>query len=149
MEQPEEKSMEWPQIFVYGTLRNGSCHPLALALRRASRPVRAAWLWGSLYDLGDYPGLRIFSETEAEGQGGTKVYGDLFAVEPHLWPALLTQLDAYEGCDSRLPQPWEYVRVRASVCAQGQWVEAWVYQYQWPLQPDQRMASGEWGLGLG
>ncbi len=76
-------------LFVYGTLMAGECNadriPDGLVLRRRTARVR-----GVLVDLGRYPALRL------DGSGGD-VIGEPLQFSPAPAPALLAELDAFEG----------------------------------------------------
>jgi gamma-glutamylcyclotransferase (GGCT)/AIG2-like uncharacterized protein YtfP len=76
------------RLFVYGTLMAGECNadqiPDHLVRRR-----RAAWLRGSLVDLGRYPALRL--------DDGGVVVGELLELAAGGANDLLQRLDAFEG----------------------------------------------------
>ena len=59
-------------LFVYGTLRRQSPHPMARYLARHARYVGTARVAGRLYDLGPYPGMLPAAEAD------DFVHGDLF-----------------------------------------------------------------------
>jgi gamma-glutamylcyclotransferase (GGCT)/AIG2-like uncharacterized protein YtfP len=76
-------------LFVYGTLRPASRHPMAHRLRASAKPLGTGTARGTLYDFGYYPGA-----TFGPGERG-RVVGEVFAV-----PAasrLNSELDYYEG----------------------------------------------------
>lgn len=101
----------WPAIhvFVYGTLRRGEqrdinrLEPAPLWLGRAA-------LAGVLYDLGDYPGLRLdTASAEATATALQRVAGEVYAISPELERVL----DEIEGVSA---QPGaEYVRRHVTV----------------------------------
>ncbi|ODR94945.1 hypothetical protein AUC70_03960 [Methyloceanibacter stevinii] len=85
-------------IFVYGTLRQGSNHPMARRLSAQARYVGQARANGRLYDMGWYPAA-MFDESAP-----TRIIGDVFALPPG--ERLLAELDAYEHGDpnyARIP----------------------------------------------
>lgn len=86
---------------------------------------------GTLYDLGDYPGL-------ITGGPGT-VHGQLF-LPPD--PMLLAELDAFELHDPFNPEASEYVRVQVTMLDSG--VEAWVYAYNLDVGQAPVISSGSW-----
>lgn len=101
-------------IFVYGTLRSESDHPMAQRLRMQARFVGKGSAPGLLYDLGAYPAA-VFSGSQTR-----RIIGDVFAFKRG--GKLLEELDAYEGTDplyERLP-----LEVRL---VDGGTVEAWTY----------------------
>lgn len=76
-------------LFVYGTLRAGSVHPMANRLRAGAKLVGRGSTPGLLYDFGSYPGA-VFAPAERH-----RVIGDVF--ELRAGPRLLADLDKYEG----------------------------------------------------
>jgi gamma-glutamylcyclotransferase (GGCT)/AIG2-like uncharacterized protein YtfP len=79
-------------LFVYGTLRSESPHPMARRLRSGAKLIGKASAAGALYDLGYYPGA-----TFAPGHK-TRVLGEVFIV--HSASRLKTALDLYEGAET-------------------------------------------------
>jgi len=101
-------------IFVYGTLRSESDHPMARRLCARARLVGKGSVPGRLYDLGWYPAA-MFDEGEKR-----RIVGDVFALKPG--SRLLAELDAYEAGDPN------YARVPLQVkLADGGTVTAWAY----------------------
>lgn len=101
-------------IFVYGTLRSESDHPMARQLRAKARFVGKGSAPGRLYDLGAYPAA-MFDPNEKR-----RIIGDVFALIPNAH--LLAELDAYEGTDPDYERAALYVKL-----AKGGAVEAWAY----------------------
>lgn len=108
-------------LFVYGTLRRRSAHPMARWLRLNSDFVGEAQVAGELIDLGSYPGLVSTRHPKKT------VPGDLFRL--HSPEAALKRLDRYEGCAPGFRMPTEYVRELAEVSVQGEKQRAWLYRY--------------------
>ena len=101
-------------IFVYGTLRAESDHPMARRLSARARHVGKGSVRGRLYDLGWYPAA-MFDESEKR-----HILGDVFALKPG--GKLLAELDAYEAGDPN------YERVPLQVTLlDGGTVTAWAY----------------------
>jgi gamma-glutamylcyclotransferase (GGCT)/AIG2-like uncharacterized protein YtfP len=123
-------------LFVYGTLRHDSGHPMARSLASATRFLGRASVAGRLYDLGPYPGM-----TTAEPPD--RAWGHL--LEMHNPLATLEQLDAYEGCPCGEPIPALFQRRLMRVVAEsGQTLTAWVYTYHGEVNEKNRLASGEY-----
>jgi gamma-glutamylcyclotransferase (GGCT)/AIG2-like uncharacterized protein YtfP len=103
-------------IFVYGTLRPGSGHPMARRLRAQARHVGKGNLPGRLYDMGWYPaGIHDHAEKR-------RIVGDVYALKPD--SRLLAELDTYEAIGVY------YKRVPVNVkLATGGTVQAWAYLY--------------------
>jgi gamma-glutamylcyclotransferase (GGCT)/AIG2-like uncharacterized protein YtfP len=78
-------------LFVYGTLRSESPHPMARRLRSGSKLLGKGSAAGTLYDLGYYPGATFAPEAKM------RVIGEVFAVHPH--SPLKAALDIYEGAE--------------------------------------------------
>ncbi len=76
-------------LFVYGTLRSASRHPMAHRLRAGAKPLGTGTARGTLYDFGYYPGA-----TFGPGERG-RVLGEVFAVPKA--SRLIAELDHYEG----------------------------------------------------
>lgn len=122
-------------LFVYGTLKRVTGHPMARRLQSQSEYVGQASLQGRLYGLGSYPGLVLC------GKAGSKVHGEVVRLSNP--ERCFPWLDEYEGCSSRYPEPWEFKRVIVPVLlASGMPVEAWVYFYQGPVSPARQIPDG-------
>ncbi len=99
-------------LFVYGTLKR-SAAGMPHALLRGARLVSSASMSGSLYDLGEYPGVDRRSATSR------RVFGELYVL-PDQGAATLRALDRYEGA--------EFVRQRVFVTLRdGRRRAAWTY----------------------
>lgn len=122
------------RLFVYGTLRRGSRHPLAGQLAAKARHLGEARYNGRLYRITHYPGA-VPSSTPDEW-----VFGDLFELTD---TDLLVALDRYEGCGPTDPQPTQYVRQLQTVAlADGTTAETWMYVYNRPVETRERIKSG-------
>ena len=106
-------------IFVYGTLRSESDHPMARRLCAQARLVGKGAAPGRLYDMGWYPAA-MFDKSEKR-----QIIGDVFALRPG--SRLLAELDGYEAGDPN------YVREILEVTlADGRKVMAWAYGVKQP-----------------
>jgi len=131
-------------LFVYGSLRPGwkvsKDIPGATIARRAlqlqARHLGSAQVNGQLYDLGDYPGLRL-------EDSGHQTIGDLYEI---LDLSLLTTLDRYEGCDLLSPTPHEYRRIQVMLESKDIPFPHPVWVYEWILEQDdaQTIPGGDW-----
>ncbi|MGE5260833.1 MAG: gamma-glutamylcyclotransferase [Actinomycetota bacterium] len=79
-------------LFVYGTLRSESPHPMARRLRSGAKLLGKARAVGVLYDLGYYPGATFTPEHR------TRVLGEVFIIQPA--SPLKAALDMYEGAET-------------------------------------------------
>lgn len=122
-------------IFVYGTLRQNSQHPMYTRLAQQADFVADAWFVGKLYRVSYYPCV-IPSESATD-----RVLGELYQIR-HL--ALLAQLDDYEECSDSHPDPKEYRREKRFVhTANGERVLAWVYLYNRSVHDLVQITSGD------
>ena len=129
-----QDALEKQYVFVYGTLKRNIANPVGSMMRAHANYVAEAIIAGRIYDLGPYPGL-ILEDC------GTAVYGELYEIErPN---ALLSLLDAYEGCSDQDAHPHEFSRVMATVRDnEGVDYRAWVYVYQGAIDPQWVLTSG-------
>ncbi len=123
-------------LFVYGTLRRRSRHPMARHLVEAARHVGAAKIAGRLYDLGRFPGLKEPHTPEDWVQGDVYDLGD--AAEH-----TLREMDAYENAES--PPPTSYHRqLTPAFLNDGQPMNTWVYWYRGEVAEASFIASGSY-----
>ena len=108
--------------------------PVARYLRSQSRWLGEAWVAGTLYDLGRYPGLSL--------SGDTKVVGHLFELTDPV--TSLPVLDQYEGVGTDFEQPAEYRRETIAVTFKSKRVTVWTYLYNWPTEGKHRIPSGNY-----
>ena len=123
-------------VFVYGTLRPGEKNYPAYLAGRTRREVSAT-VAGTLYFLAGegYPCL--------VAEGG-RVRGELMELLPGHYAATLAALDALEEYDPADEAHSVYLRRPARVSlAGGEEVEAWVYYWNGPPPPGERIASGD------
>jgi gamma-glutamylcyclotransferase (GGCT)/AIG2-like uncharacterized protein YtfP len=122
-------------LFVYGTLRRLSPHPMARFLAERARFVGEGTVAGRLYNLGRYPGM---IET-ASGDG--RVVGDVYELVDAT--ETLRELDAYEHAES--PQPSYFERGHAQVTmADGLKLAAMIYWFRGHVEKTQWIASGNY-----
>ncbi|HEX9752565.1 MAG TPA: gamma-glutamylcyclotransferase family protein [Methyloceanibacter sp.] len=114
-------------LFVYGTLRAGSAHPMAHRLRVGARLIGKGSVPGLLYDFGSWPGAFFGPEEKY------RVIGNVFALGRS--SRLLTDLDKYEGVTPANGEEREFPeaeglfhRIAIEVSLEkGGSVEAWAY----------------------
>lgn len=121
-------------LFVYGSLRRGSDHPMARILEDGSDWMGVSRAQGQLYLIDWYPGL---VPADAAGQW---VEGDLYRMRApdHLLPLL----DEYEECSPCFALPQEYRRETAMVEVAGAFHCAWTYFYNHPVIGGARIEAG-------
>ncbi len=122
---------------MYGSLRRDIAHPMHEVLQQASEFVAEALIVGRLYAINEYPGL-VLSQDVAD-----TVYGEVYRLLDV--QGVLAALDAYEECSADFPTPHEYQRLPLTVMLAGTInTLAWVYVYQYPIQENQRIPSGNY-----
>jgi gamma-glutamylcyclotransferase (GGCT)/AIG2-like uncharacterized protein YtfP len=112
---------------------------------------------GRLYDLGAYPGAAPPGAGErAEGSAAAAdeapatdedgvVQGELYRIRD---PRALAAMDRLEGYDPDRPEASHYVR-RATELLEPTGRTAWVYWYNGPTAPHDRIPSGSWAAHVG
>lgn len=121
-------------LFVYGTLKRCSRHPMARKLADATRYFGPAKIAGRLYDLGRFPGLK-----EARTPHDW-VQGDVYDIGANL-ERTLQDMDAYENAESPPPTPYER-EFATAILADGDEVVVWVYWYRGVVREEHFIASG-------
>ncbi len=112
-------------LFVYGTLRRASHHPLASLLADNAEWLGFADFRGQLFEIGPYPGAIPSHDTKH------RIRGEVYRLRD---PAtLLPQLDHYEGFGEAFPKPNEFVREMREVLLEGCPLKAWIYLYNHPI----------------
>lgn len=109
-------------LFSYGTLIPQHA-PEEIAVATANLvPYAEGWVYGTLYDLGDYPAAVLDSD-----QGG-KIFGTVFLIPSD--PDFLRRLDVYEGFEPENAGVSLFVRKRHPVrLSNGQTLDCWLYEY--------------------
>lgn len=121
-------------LFVYGTLKRRSRHPMARKLAQAARYVGPGRIAGRLYNLGRFPGLK-------EARTSTDwVQGDVYDLGPDA-EATLAAMDAYENAESPPPTPYERLAETVRLDS-GEMVTAWVYWYRGAIREGDFIATG-------
>ncbi len=124
-------------LFVYGTLLSAIAHPMSQYLSDYAKLSGRGFIHGTLYDLGEYPGV-VFSKDEKN-----QVYGEIYQIYDTV--TLLHRIDEYEGCASTQRKPHLYERREVSVKLTGeQDIMAWTYFYTGNLIAKKRIKSGDY-----
>lgn len=121
-------------LAVYGTLMHGLSGDLQRILEAALTPIGSCLIYGTLIDLGSYPGL-VPSESAEIGH----VKGELWRIDA---PTVMEQLDAYEDYDPANLAGSLYVR-RWTLLAEPE-TQAWVYHYNGSVKDRPRINHGDW-----
>jgi acetylornithine aminotransferase/acetylornithine/N-succinyldiaminopimelate aminotransferase len=109
-------------IFVYGTLRPAMAPPEMKHIVERWKPVGSATVLGQLLDLGDYTGAVLDANTSS------RIIGEVFELPKD--PAMMAELDEYEGFEPDEPETSLFRRVKADVkLASGGNQSCWMYVY--------------------
>jgi gamma-glutamylcyclotransferase (GGCT)/AIG2-like uncharacterized protein YtfP len=115
-------------LFTYGTLRPGHAPGEIASVVEKLRPVGAGFVHGTLYDLGEYTGAVLDSNSARRIPG-------LISQLPED-ARVLQQLDEYEGFDPRAPDKSLFIRTLQSVVvAPDRTLQCWIYVYNPELDP--------------
>jgi len=127
-----------PEImFVYGTLRKDTVSPMAHIIDDYCELIGEAYIHGSLYDLGRYPGVLVGAEHQA------KVYGQLFRLKDQT--KVLTEFDYYEECSDDFPKPHLYIRQAVDVYGdEAAPRQGWVYVYNRSVENASLIPGGDY-----
>ncbi|WP_111307018.1 gamma-glutamylcyclotransferase family protein [Confluentibacter sediminis] len=124
-------------LFVYGTLMHTANNGVSRFLRAHSEFVGDAYIYGRLYDLGDYPGA------VPSGDASERVYGHVFKVMDA--DAVFKVLDDYEGIGDGDPHVYAYVRRSVTAyLGDGTEVSTWFYAYHFPTDALRLIPSGRY-----
>jgi gamma-glutamylcyclotransferase (GGCT)/AIG2-like uncharacterized protein YtfP len=123
-------------LFVYGTLRSDT---YSGSHRQLIAPyfslVSRATMEGRLYAIIDYPGL-VAVEEDID-----PVIGEVYAFDGD--ESHLMDIDDFEGCAPHSPAPHLYSRSREQAhLKDGTIVDAWVYRYNFPVNENMLIRSG-------
>jgi gamma-glutamylcyclotransferase (GGCT)/AIG2-like uncharacterized protein YtfP len=110
------------RLFVYGSLRQQSCHPMARFLRDRACLIGLATVRGILFEVSWYPGA-IHIENAS-----SRIQGEVYQIA-HPTPTLAI-LDEYEGCIALPPSVPEYERIVVpAILSNNHPASVWFYQY--------------------
>lgn len=122
-------------LFVYGTLLQRTDTEMFRCLSKHADLVGPSVFQGRMFMIDWYPGV-IESDDPAH-----KVHGEVYCLNN---PAVLEQLDRYEGVGPEFPQPAEYIReLRNVTCDNGESLTAWIYLYNHPTDGFEQITSGD------
>lgn len=122
-------------LFVYGTLRRHSRHPMSKKLADAGHFYGEAEIPGLLFEIEGYPGA-IYRPGCSQ-----RIKGELHCINRNVLPLL----DQYEECSDNFPRPHEYTRSLCTVFTTQQGpIKAWVYLYNYTTHGLQSIASGDY-----
>ena len=108
--------MSTDYLFTYGLLKRK--HHKLLPFSLATTFFGEAYTTGSLYQIADYPGIKL--------TGNSKVFGEIHSVNKNFnW----LQMDEFEHASPTIKVKPEYRRIR-TICFIGmKEYECWIYEY--------------------
>ena len=123
-------------LFVYGTLKRRSRHPMARRLAQSARFDGADKIAGRHYNLGRFPGMK---EPISPSDW---VHGDIYDLGDAA-ELTLQEMDAYENAES--PPPTAYEREIATVTLDdGSEMSVWVYWYRGNVTEEHFITTGSY-----
>jgi gamma-glutamylcyclotransferase (GGCT)/AIG2-like uncharacterized protein YtfP len=121
-------------LFSYGTLRSGHAPEEITSVVERLRPVGKGYVFGQLYDLGEFPGIVLDSTSPQQ------VFGTISFLPDD--PNCLRALDAYEGFDAEYPDTSLFLRTVHPVrLAEGGSLPCWIYIYNGSLKTARAVES--------
>lgn len=124
-------------LFVYGTLRREYGHPLYPLMMANGSSLGRATARGTLLAVSYYPAL------VRRGSGDGVVVGELIRL--HSPDMILERFDRYEHISADDPLPHPYIRAVIPVHrSSGEWVQAWTYFWNLPVEGIEVIESGEY-----
>lgn len=123
-------------LFVYGTLRRDSKHPMHQLLADHGVFVCYASGAGTLYELDGYPGM------VEPAQPQDRVQGEIWRL--HDFAGAIALLDQYEECSPDADTPGLYSRLMGEFTAAGKPLSAWYYRYNGSVAGREAIASGDY-----
>ncbi len=134
-------------LFVYGTLRRNSTHPMAEYLANRGEYRGKGTAVGLLYDLGRFPGMIEVGSPQAPREEiltpnvRTTINGDVYLLKS--MDKTLSELDRYETPESPLPFFFERGQTNVTL-TDGDIIRAQIYWYRGEVKEWQRIASGDY-----
>lgn len=124
-------------LFVYGTLMKKYSGHKPIHLEKYGKYVSEGIIQGRLYEIDNYPGLILSSNSS------DKVYGEIFLLEDFI--AAIHKLDEYEDYFQDDLENSLYVRqVEQIKIKEGETKKAWVFIFNKEVDEKKRIISGNY-----
>ncbi len=128
-------------LFVYGTLLPELNLEISSLFRKEADFMGRGFVYGDLYDLGQYPGMVLDFTSK------NKVFGYLYQLK---MPAISFELlDEYEGINMNFPEENEYIRACVNVIMEDKVWIAETYLYIRDVSSLKKIDSGHYLSYLG
>ena len=126
------------QLFVYGSLRSGSPHPVQSYIKLYFVLLGTATVQGKLYDLGEYPAA-IPSEENIF------ITGELYRIRrKEEFFLVMDMLDEYEGIHVEPGEIPLFRRETVTVNIDNMIAPAWIYWYNREVEEGRLIESGDY-----
>jgi gamma-glutamylcyclotransferase (GGCT)/AIG2-like uncharacterized protein YtfP len=124
-------------LFAYGTLAENKAPQEIAAVIRRFKTAGKGFVFGRLYDVGEYPGAVL------DEAGREKIFGKIFEVPSD--GLLLSRLDAYEGFDPERPTKSLFVRRPTIINRPNDSpLAGWIYEYNGDVRSLPVIKSGHY-----
>lgn len=123
-------------LFVYGTLLPECNLPISTQFIKEAEFIGHGYVYGHLYDLGDYPAMVLGESLEH------KVFGHIYRL--HAPEKTLLLLDEYEDINPSFPAENEYIRTEVRVIFGEREMNAYSYLYVKDVLPLKKIPSGDY-----
>ncbi len=124
-------------LFVYGTLVDKYAPPEIAETVKKLKYVSDGFVFGRLYDLGEYPGAIL------DSFAGTKIFGRVYQLPSNA--NVLQDLDEYEEFFPRNSSPNLFVRKKTIVFLNdGRKITSWIYEYNSDVESRLLIESGDY-----
>lgn len=123
-------------LFVYGTLKDDIAPAEIAPIIRKLKRIGDGFVFGRLYDLGNYPGAILEKSTRH------KVFGRIYELPDD--PSVLAQLDEYEEFFPGMNSKSLFVRKQVFVHRGNQErIRSWIYLYNKEIKSSPVIAGGD------
>src|SRR5215213_11570847 len=106
-------------LFIYGTLIPDIAPDEISGAAQKLEYVGEGFVYGKLYDLGDYPAAVL--------NGNSKIFGRIYKLPDD--ENILPELDEYEGYNPQNLSESLYLRKKVKVYLNGRTLSCWIYEY--------------------
>lgn len=124
-------------LFVYGTLAGDRVPQEIAATVKRLKFVSEGFIFGRLYDMGEYPGA-VLDDVRSD-----KVFGKIFELGADA--SVLERLDKYEGFDPERPSTSLFLRKRTAINRPNRpTLAGWVYEYNGHVKSASLIKTGRY-----
>lgn len=121
-------------LFVYGTLMQEFAPPEIVETVKNLKFVSEGFVYGSLYDLGEYPAV-ILGDSD-------KIFGQIFELPDD--EEILRKLDEYEGVYPNNRKKSLFLRKKTIAYSGNKKLQSWIYEYNQDLSNVPIIESGNY-----